>query len=77
LTVTFIDKIEEVTDFVKQALEKDEDPEGMNFLSPKYLNGLAKERVGEAFLQNNPGVSVEIKAFYGGNAYYIVYKENL
>ncbi len=66
LTVTFIDKIEEVTDFVKQALEKDEDPEGMNFLSPKYLNGLAKERVGEAFLQNNPGVPLRLKPSMGG-----------
>ncbi|MDD3064548.1 MAG: S46 family peptidase, partial [Massilibacteroides sp.] len=75
LTVTFIDKIEEVTDYVKQALEKDDDPDGMNFLSPSYLNGLAKKRVGESFLQNNPGVSVEIKAFYGGNVYYMFTKK--
>lgn len=75
LTVTFIDKIEEVTDFVKEALAKDDDPNGMNFLSPKYLNGLAKKRVGEAFLQNNPGVSVEIKPFYGGNVYYMFTKK--
>ncbi len=71
LTVTFIDKIEDVTAYVKEELKKDEDPHSMNFLSPKYLNGLAKARVGEDFLQNNPGVSVEIKAFYGGNVYYM------
>ena len=69
LTVTFIDKIEDVTDYVKKELEKDTDPQSMNFLSPKYLNGLAKAKVGEKFLQDNPGTEVEIKAFYGGNVY--------
>lgn len=75
LTVTFIDKIEEVTNFVKQELGKDDSADEMSFLSPKYLNGLAKTRVGEAFLQNNPGISVEIKAFYGGNVYYMFTKK--
>lgn len=75
LTVTFIDKIEDVTGYVKEMLEKDDDPNGMSFLSPKYLNGLANDRVGEAFLQNNPGLSVEIKPFYGGNVYYMFTKK--
>lgn len=75
LTVTFIDKIEDVTDYVKAELEKDTDPNSMNFLSPKYLNGLAKARVGEKFLQDNPGTEVEIKAFYGGNVYYMFTKK--
>ena len=75
LTVTFIDKIEDVTDYVKAELEKDTDPNSMNFLSPKYLNGLAKTRVGEKFLQDNPGTEVEIKAFYGGNVYYMFAKK--
>ena len=75
LTVTFIDKIEDVTDYVKAELEKDTDPNSMNFLSPKYLNGLAKTRVGEKFLQDNPGTEVEIKAFYGGNVYYMFTKK--
>lgn len=75
LTVTFIDKIEDVTDYVKKELEKDTDPNSMNFLSPKYLNGLAKEKVGEQFLQNHPGTEVEIKAFYGGNQYYMFTKK--
>ncbi len=74
LTVTFIDKIEEVTEYVKAELAKDNDPNSMNFLSPRYLNNLAKEKVGEAFLKNNPGTSVEIKAFYGGNVYYMFTK---
>lgn len=75
LTVTFIDKIEDVTDYVKKELEKDTDPASMKFLSPKYLNGLAKSKVGEKFLQDNPGTEVEIKAFYGGNVYYMFTKK--
>ena len=40
LTVTFIDSMEEVTDFVNQCLERDkeEDVQGVFFLSPAYLN---------------------------------------
>lgn len=75
LTVTFIDQIDDVTDYVKKALEGDTDPNSMNFLSPRYLNGLAKEKVGEEFLQNNPGTEVEIKAFFGGNKYYMFTKK--
>ncbi len=75
LSVTFIDRIGDVTDYVKEALKKDNDPEGMNYLSPKYLNGLAKARVGEKFLADNPGTEVEIKPFYGGNQYYMFTKK--
>ena len=75
LTVTFIDKIEDVTGYVKKELEKDTDPNSMDFLSPKYLNGLAKAKAGEKFLQDNPGTEVEIKAFYGGNVYYMFTKK--
>lgn len=76
LTVTFIDRIEDVTDYVKQALAKDPaGPESMNYLSPKYLNALARKKAGEKFLKNNPGTSVEIKAFYGGNQYYMFTKK--
>ncbi|WP_277465431.1 S46 family peptidase [Parabacteroides sp. PF5-6] len=75
LTVTFIEAIDDVTDYVKKELEKDTDPNSMNYLSPRYLNGLAREKVGEPFLQNNPGISVEIRAFYGGNQYYMFTKK--
>lgn len=75
MTVTFIDKIEDVTDYVKKVLEKDTDPNSMNFLSPKFLNGLAKAKAGEKFLQDNPGTEVEIKAFYGGNQYFMFTKK--
>lgn len=75
LNVTFIEKIEDVTEYVKKELEKDTDPESMNFLSPAYLNGLALELAGEKVLQENPFMEVEIKAFYGGNQYYMFTKK--
>lgn len=75
LSVTFIDKIEDVTDYVLGELKKETDPNSMNYLSPKYLNGLAKTRVGEKFLADNPGTEVEIKPFYGGNQYFMFTKK--
>ncbi len=75
LTVTFIDKIDDVTDYVMAELKQITDPNSMEFLSAKYLDGLAKSRVGEAFLRDNPGTEVEIKAFYGGNKYYMFTKK--
>ena len=75
LTVTFIEKIEDVTDLVKEALKEDNDPNSMNYLSPKFLNALAKEKVGEKFLQDNPGTEVEIQPFFGGNQYFMFTKK--
>ncbi len=75
LTVTFIDRIEDVTDYVKEELAKETDPNSMHFLSPAYLNNLAEKKIGKAFLQNNPGTEVEIKAFYGGNQYFMFLKK--
>ena len=75
LTVTFIDKIDDVTDYVMGELKKIKDPNSMDFVSAKYLNGLAKAKVGEKFLKQNPGTEVEIKAFYGGNKYYMFTKK--
>ena len=37
LTVTFIDKIDDVTDYVRTELKKITDPNSMEFLSAKYL----------------------------------------
>ncbi len=75
LTVTFIDKIDDVTDYVKAELAKDKDPNSMNYLSPSFLNKLAEKKVGKKFLQNNPGTEVEIKPFFGGNQYYMFKKK--
>lgn len=70
LTITFIDKIEDVTDFVKTRLKKSK-PGSMDYLSPRYLASLAKERVP----QTAKGTEVEIKAFYNGNRYLMFTKK--
>ncbi|MDR2810847.1 MAG: S46 family peptidase [Tannerellaceae bacterium] len=75
LSVTFIEKIEDVTEYVLSRLEKDDDPTGMNFLSATYLNALAAEKLGRQFLREHPGTEVEIRAFYGGNQYYMFTKK--
>lgn len=76
LTVTFIDRMEEVTDWVKQCLERDkeQDTDGVFFLSPSYLNRIAREKAGEELLAA-PGTEVEIKPFFNGNQYYMFTKK--
>ena len=75
LTVTFIDRIDDVTDYVLAEWAKRGEPKSMDFLNASYLNKLAKQKVGEAYLNNHPGTEVEIKAFYGGNKYYMFTKK--
>ena len=75
LTVTFIDRIDDVTDYVLAEWAKRGEPQSMDFLNAAYLNKLAKQKVGEAYLSNHPGTEVEIKAFYGGNKYYMFTKK--
>lgn len=75
LTVTFIDRIDDVTDYVMAELAKQTDPNSADFLSTKYLNALAKAKVGERYLAEHPGTEVEIKPFYGGNRYYMFTKK--
>ncbi|WP_373817221.1 S46 family peptidase [Porphyromonas loveana] len=75
ISVVFIDKIEDVTDYVKKELKSIKDPNSMDYLSPKYLQKLADKRVGKNFSTKNPGLSVEIKAFYGGNLYLMFTKK--
>lgn len=41
LTVTYIDRILDVTDYVNEQLKIDDDPNGTNYLSPKYLKTVA------------------------------------
>ncbi len=77
LTVTFIEKMEDVTDFVNKCLleDKDKDVDGVFFLSPKYLNNLARDLVGVEYLEKNKGIDVEIKPFFEGNQYYMFTKK--
>jgi len=74
LTVTFIDKILDVTAFVQDRLKKDEDPEGLNYLSPKYLATVATKFAEENKIEKTPATVFELKAFYGGNKYYLFVK---
>ncbi|MDR1258789.1 MAG: S46 family peptidase [Tannerellaceae bacterium] len=71
LSVTFIDRIEDVTAYVMSRLEADDNQDGMSFLSARYLNALAREKAGGDFLKTNPGTEVEIRPFYEGNQYYM------
>lgn len=71
VTITFIDKIEDVTDYVKKHLSKIKDPNSMDYLSAKYLATLATKRAGKL----PKGVEVEIKHFYNGNRYLMFTKK--
>ncbi|WP_455497133.1 S46 family peptidase [Coprobacter sp.] len=71
LTVTFIDKIEDVTDYVQNEIKKDTVGQELNYLSATYLNNLAEKKIGKDFLKKHPGITVTIKPFYGGNQYYM------
>ena len=71
LTVTFIDKIEDVTAYVQNEIKKDTSKQELNYLSASYLNNLAEKRIGKDFLKKHPGIEVTIKPFYGGNQYYM------
>ena len=69
VVVFFVDKIEDVTPYVQAELKKIRKGTGMEYLSRHYLDGLARKRVGEAYLKAHPGTTVEIRPFYNGNKY--------
>ena len=74
LTVTFIDRILDVTDYVNEQLKKDDDPNGVNYLSPKYLATVADRFAKAEKIQITPATRLELKPFYGGNKYYLFVK---
>lgn len=74
LTVTFIDRILDVTPYVQTQLAKDEDPEGTNYLSPAYLEKVAAQFAKENHIETNSFVTLELKPFYGANKYYLFVK---
>lgn len=74
LTVTFIDKILDITSYVKEQLAKDEDPEGTNYLSPSYLKKVAERFAKEENIEITPFTALELKPFYGANRYYMFVK---
>ena len=74
LTITFIDRILDVTAYVNEQLAKDEDPNGTNYLSPKYLETVADRFAKKENIEITPATKLELKAFYGGNKYYLFIK---
>lgn len=74
LTITFIDQILDVTEFVQARLKEDADPQGTNYLSPKYLETVAQRFAQSEGIAPAEGRSLELKAFYGGNRYYLFIK---
>lgn len=74
LTITFIDQILDVTEYVQKQLAIDPDSQGTNYLSPKYLEIVAQRFAKEEQITTKPGRTLELKAFYGGNRYYLFVK---
>ena len=75
LSVTFIDRILDITSYVQEQLKHDPDPQGVNYLSPKYLKEVAVRFALEEGLTLPKGYKLELKAFYGGNRYYLFIKK--
>ena len=74
LTITYIDQILDVTSYVEEQLKKDPDPQGTNYLSPNYLSKVAQRFAKEENIEMSTGRKLELKAFYGGNRYYLFVK---
>ena len=74
LTITFIDKILDVTTYVKEQLKKDKDPEGLNYLSPSYLSKVAARFAKKEKIKTDEFTVLELKPFYGANKYYLFVK---
>ena len=75
LSVTFIDRILDVTSYVQEQLQTDPDPQGVNYLSPKYLGEVAQRFAKKEKLDLGRGYALELKPFYGGNKYYLFIKK--
>ena len=77
LTVTFIDKILDITPYVKEQLAKDKDPERpelpLSFLPWQSGRTLCKQES----IEVTPFTALELKPFYGANRYYLFCKDHL
>ena len=63
LSVTFIDQILDVTGFVQEQLKQDPDPQGTNYLSPKYLSEVAKRFARQEGMMLPQGLPAGIEGF--------------
>lgn len=74
LTVTFIDKILDVTAYVQAELNKNQKEKDQNFLSTKFLNKVADQFVVDNKIDVTPFTEIELRPFYGGNRYMLFIK---
>lgn len=74
LTVTFIDKILDVTEYVEAELSKAPDEIAQNFLSTAFLNRIAKQFAKSNNIEVTPFTEIELRPFYGGNRYMLFVK---
>lgn len=74
LTVTFIDRILDVTPFVEAELAKNKKERDQNFLSTTFLNGVAEKFAKKNKIKLTPFNVVELRPFYGGNRYMLFVK---
>lgn len=74
LKVTFIDRILDITSYVQEQLRTDPDPNGTNYLSPKYMEQVAERFAQAEKIEKTPATLLELRPFYGGNRYYLFVK---
>lgn len=74
LTITYIDKILDVTDYVKEQLKKDPDPDSLNYITPLYLEEVAQRFAKENGIEVTDFTELELQPFYGANKYYLFVK---
>lgn len=74
LTVTFIDKILDVTSYVESELDKNIKEKEQNFLSTAFLNEVADKFATENKIEITPFTEIELRPFYGGNRYMLFVK---
>ena len=74
LSITFIDRILDVTDYVNEQLKKFPDPDGTNYLSPSFLSKVASRFAKKEKIKTDNFTVLELKPFYGGNQYYLYVK---
>ena len=63
LKFTFIERIEDITDLVKQKIESKEITEAKSF-TPEFLNKLAKDLYAKSDLNEKPGIVPQALPFY-------------
>ncbi len=74
LTISYIDKILDVTEYTNKAIAKSKDPDGTNYLSPSFLTTVAKDYAKHHKIKVTKYTELELKPFYGSNKYYLFVK---